>query len=89
MSLRIELELRGALNVCSIASGKRIGWTATAVADVVDVNALAGRFDSSVMVDGADVVFILNSEGALSVSERGRDSASKNFTNAWAKLSLL
>lgn len=86
MSFRIELELRGALKVCSIASGNWIGWTA-AVVDVV-VDALTDRFDSS--VDGFDgAVFMLSNDGELSVSERGRDSASRNLTNAWAKLSLL
>lgn len=92
MSFKIELELREALNVCSIVSGSSIGWTAACVAVVagVVVDALADWYDSSVVVGGFDgAVFMLSNDGALSVSERGRDSASRNFTNAWAKLSLL
>lgn len=85
MSFSIELELREALKVCNIPSGNWIGWTAA-----VWAVAVVGVVDSSAVVDGfGGVVLMLSNDGALSESERGLDSASRNLTNASAKLSLL
>lgn len=61
------------LNVCSIGSGNIIGWTVV----------------GSSPVEGFCGAFMLSRDGALSLSVRGRDSFSRNFTNASAKLSLL
>lgn len=45
--------------------------------------------DVSSPVEGFGGVFMLSKDGALSFCGRGRDSFSKNLTNASAKLSLL
>lgn len=85
ISLRIELELRGVVNVCSIASGNIIGCTTAVGAGApltVDSSPVAG-------FGGGGGELMLSNDGALSVSDRGRDSFSRNFTNASAKLALL